>query len=125
MKNDRKNNNDAADNRRAAATGAADRADAGGTKREREPAQELAELFKIFGDATRLRILYALLRGETCVRDLASSLGMTPSAVSHQLMILRTSKLVRTRRDGKSIYYSLADDHVRTIIEMGTEHILE
>ena len=86
---------------------------------------DLAELFKIFGDTTRIRILFALFECEVCVCDLAELLQMTPSAVSHQLSILKRNKLVQSRRDGKSIFYSLADDHVRTIIGQGMEHILE
>lgn len=86
---------------------------------------ELAELFKMFGDETRIRILMNLYGGEVCVQDLVDSLGMTQSAVSHQLKILKMSKLVLSRRDGKQMYYSLADDHVRTIISMGIEHIEE
>ena len=86
---------------------------------------DLAELFKVFGDSTRIRILYVLFEAEVCVCDLAKVLNMTQSAVSHQLRILKQNKLVKARRDGKSIFYSLADDHVRTIISMGREHILE
>ena len=86
---------------------------------------DLAELFKIFGDSTRIRILFVLFEAEVCVCDLAQVLNMTQSAVSHQLKILKQNKLVKNRREGKSIFYSLADDHVRTIISMGREHILE
>ena len=86
---------------------------------------DLAELFKIFGDSTRVKILYTLSMSEMCVRDIASVLDMTVSAVSHQLSILRRSKLVGTRRDGKTVYYSLADDHVTSILEKGYEHITE
>ncbi len=86
---------------------------------------DLAELFKIFGDSTRMRILFVLFEAEVCTCDLAEILGMTSSAISHQLAILRKSKLVKCRRDGKVVFYSLADDHVRTIIEMGLEHIGE
>ena len=86
---------------------------------------DLAELFKIFGDSTRCKILYALSEGEMNVSEIAAVLSMTQSAVSHQLRILRTSRLVRCRRDGKTILYSLADDHVLTILRMGTEHISE
>ncbi len=85
----------------------------------------LAELFKVFGDSTRIRILYVLFEVEVCVCDLAKALNMTQSAISHQLKILKQSRLVKARRDGKSIYYSLADDHVRTIIAQGWEHIEE
>ena len=86
---------------------------------------DLAELFKIFGDSTRIRILYVLLCSETCVCDIAQLLGMTQPAISHQLRILKQAKLVSARRDGKSVIYSLADDHVRTIIAQGQEHICE
>ncbi len=86
---------------------------------------DLAELFKVFGDSTRIRILFALYESELCVCDLSETLGMTQSAVSHQLQILRASKLVKNRREGKSMYYSLADDHVVTIIAQGMDHILE
>ena len=84
-----------------------------------------ADLFKVFADSTRIRILFVLFESEVCVCDLAKVLNMTQSAVSHQLRILKQNKLVKARRDGKSIFYSLADDHVRTIISMGREHILE
>ena len=86
---------------------------------------DLAELFKIFGDSTRIRILFVLFEAEVCVSDLAQVLNMTQSAVSHQLKILKQNKLVKSRREGKSIFYSLADDHVRTIIAQGQEHIEE
>ncbi|MBQ5445837.1 MAG: winged helix-turn-helix transcriptional regulator [Lachnospiraceae bacterium] len=86
---------------------------------------DLAELFKIFGDSTRIRILFVLFEAEVCVCDLAETLNMTQSAISHQLKILRQNKLVKARREGKSVFYSLADDHVRTIIEKGCEHIEE
>lgn len=86
---------------------------------------ELAELFKVFGDPTRVRILYALFENERCVYDIADRLGMTQSAISHQLRILKQAKLVKNRRDGKTIYYALADDHVRTIFDQGMSHILE
>ncbi len=86
---------------------------------------DLAELFKVFGDSTRIRILFVLLEAEVCVCDLAAVLNMTQSAISHQLRILKQSKLVKNRREGKSIFYSLADEHVKTIIAMGREHIEE
>ena len=86
---------------------------------------DLAELFKVFGDSTRIRILFVLFEAEVCVCDLAQALNMTQSAISHQLKILKQNKLVKNRREGKSIFYSLADDHVRTIIAMGREHIEE
>ena len=86
---------------------------------------DLAELFKIFGDSTRVKILYLLFESEMCVCDIAELTGVTVSAVSHQLRVLKQSKLVKFRREGKTIYYSLADDHVRTIIGMGMEHLCE
>ena len=86
---------------------------------------DLAELFKAFGDSTRIRILFALFEAEICVCDLAESLNMTQSAVSHQLRLLKQARLVNGRREGKQIIYYLADDHVRTIISMGMEHINE
>lgn len=86
---------------------------------------DLAELFKVFGDSTRIRILFVLFEAQVCVCDLAQALGMTQSAISHQLRILKQNKLVKSRREGKSVFYSLADDHVRTIIEKGREHIEE
>ncbi len=90
-----------------------------------EELYDLAELFKVFGDSTRIRILFALHEEEVCVCDLAEALSMTQSAVSHQLRILKQSKLVKSRREGKQIFYSLADDHVHTIIAQGMEHIEE
>ena len=84
---------------------------------------DLAELFKVFGDSTRIRILFVLFEAEVCVCDLAAALNMTQSAISHQLKILKQSKLVKSRREGKSVFYSLADGHVRTIIAQGREHI--
>ena len=86
---------------------------------------DLAELFKVFGDSTRIRILFVLFEAEVCVCDLAKALNMTQSAISHQLRILKQNKLVKSRREGKSIFYSLADEHVRTIIDQGREHIEE
>ena len=86
---------------------------------------DLAELFKVFGDSTRIRILFVLFEAEVCVCDLAEVLNMTQSAISHQLKILKQSKLVKARREGKSVFYSLADGHVRTIIAQGMEHIEE
>ena len=86
---------------------------------------DLAELFKVFGDSTRIRILFVLFEAEVCVCDLAAALNMTQSAISHQLKILKQAKLVKFRREGKSIFYSLADEHVRTIINQGKEHIEE
>ena len=86
---------------------------------------DLAELFKVFGDSTRIKILYALFEAEMCVCDIAQLLGMTQSAISHQLRVLKGAKLVRNRRDGKTVFYALADDHVRTIIGQGMNHITE
>ena len=86
---------------------------------------DLAELFKVFGDTTRIRILFVLFEEELCVCDLAQALNMTQSAISHQLNILKRSKLVKSRREGKSVFYSLADEHVRTIIGQGMEHVEE
>lgn len=86
---------------------------------------EVADFYKIFGDTTRIKILYALDKMELCVCDISSLLNMTISAVSHQLKILRESNLVSTRRDGKIVYYSLADEHVKEVIECGFEHVLE
>ncbi len=85
----------------------------------------LADLFKVFGDGTRVRILYVLLEAEVCVCDLATLLGMTQSAVSHQLRILKQARLIKARRDGKTVFYSLADDHVATLLRQGMEHICE
>ncbi|MCI8597877.1 MAG: winged helix-turn-helix transcriptional regulator [Lachnospiraceae bacterium] len=85
----------------------------------------LAELFKVFGDPTRIRILYTLSGQELCVQDIAKELEMTQSAISHQLRILKQMSLVKFRRDGKTMYYSLADDHVATIMAQGLEHVCE
>ena len=86
---------------------------------------DLADLFKMFADSTRLRILYVLLDGEKNVGELAEALEMNQSAVSHQLSNLKAAKLIKARRDKKSMYYSLADDHVESIIKLGVEHVLE
>ncbi len=86
---------------------------------------DLADLFKIFGDTTRVKILYALLESEMCVCAIADLLGMTQSAISHQLRILKDADLVGKRREGKTIYYFLSDDHVRTIVAQGFEHLIE
>ena len=86
---------------------------------------ELAELFKVFGDSTRIRILYDLMEGERNVTEIAEDLQMNQPAISHQLKILKTAKLINSRREGKMMIYSLADDHVKTIIAMGKEHIEE
>ncbi len=86
---------------------------------------DLAELFKIFGDSTRIKILYDLFDGEKNVSEICEDLEMNQSAISHQLKILKTSKLIKSRRDGKAMIYSLADDHVKVIIAMGKEHVEE
>lgn len=86
---------------------------------------EASELFKVFGDSTRIRILSALSKAELCVCDICSILNMTKSAISHQLRILRQSKLVKNRRNGKEVFYSLADDHVLKIINVAIEHVKE
>ncbi len=92
---------------------------------EDERLYDLAELFKVFGDSTRIKILYALFEAELCVCDIAQLLKLTQSAVSHQLRVLKGARLVKPRRDGKTVFYSLADDHVRKIIAQGMEHITE
>lgn len=98
------------------------------TSKKMQPKEEyirLASLFKMFGDGTRLQILYALEQNEMCVCDLATLLGVTKSAISHQLKGLRLANLVKFRRDGQIVYYSLADDHVKGIIDIGIEHLSE
>ena len=92
---------------------------------EDEVLYDLAELFKIFGDSTRVKILYALLESELCVCDIAKLMEVSQSAVSHQLRVLKGSKLVKFRREGKTVFYSLADDHVIRILSQGMEHIEE
>ena len=86
---------------------------------------DLAELFRVFGDETRVRILLELLEGEKNVGDIVQNVAVSQPTVSHQLRILKQAKLVKARRDGKSMYYSLDDDHVRTIINVGMEHLME
>lgn len=86
---------------------------------------DLAELFRVFGDTTRIKILYALFESELCVNHIAQVVGLSQSAVSHQLRLLKASKLVKFRREGKAIYYSLDDDHVRSMIALGMEHTEE
>ena len=86
---------------------------------------ELGELYKVFGDPTRLKILYILSKHEVCVCDLASILSMTQSAISHQLKVLKDAKLIKFRKQGKSVFYSLLDNHVEMILNMGIEHIEE
>ena len=90
-----------------------------------EEMQDLADFFKVFGDATRLKILYVLLNSEMCVLDIAQILGMTQSAISHQLRVLKQMDLVKNRREGKTIFYSLADSHIVTILSQGIDHIEE
>lgn len=90
-----------------------------------ETIMDLADFYKIFGDSTRVKILLALDKSELCVCDISALLNMTVSAVSHQLKILREADLVKTKREGKVVYYYLADDHVKSIIECGLEHVLE
>mgnify|MGYP002517106070 CR=1 FL=1 len=90
-----------------------------------EELQELAGLFKVFGDSTRIRILYVLFQREMCVCDLAQILDMSQSAISHQLRVLKQTKLVTNRREGKTVFYSLADAHIETILNQGMEHIQE
>lgn len=97
--------------------------------KEKMPAEEilhdLADFYKVFGDATRVKILCVLLQSQMCVCDLAELLGVTQSAISHQLRVLKQMKLVKNRREGKTVYYSLADDHIQNIISQGMEHIQE
>ncbi len=90
-----------------------------------EEISDLADLFKVFGDSTRLKILFALFDQAVCVGDLAQSLNMTQSAISHQLKALKQAKLIKSRREGKTIFYSLADEHVYSIIATGRDHIEE
>ena len=113
----------------AAKAEATDRTDIVEQLSDQQPADEilyaLAELFKVFGDSTRIKILYSMFETELCVNDIAKLLNLSQSSVSHQLRILKTSKLVKFRREGKSIFYSLDDEHVRAIISMGMEHVEE
>ncbi|MGI6123235.1 MAG: ArsR/SmtB family transcription factor [Acetivibrionales bacterium] len=92
---------------------------------EEDNLYDLAELFKVFGDSTRIKIIWALFESEMCVCDIAYLLNMTQSAISHQLRVLKSARLVRYRKSGKTVYYSLDDSHVKQIFEMGMEHILE
>ena len=92
---------------------------------EKETLERIAELFKAFGDPTRVQILSLLQQREHCVSDITDAVQISQSAISHQLRILKQMHLIKFRRDGKNILYSLADDHVRTILEMGLEHVLE
>ena len=97
----------------------------GGSMPEDEVVMDLSDTFKVFSDFTRVKILLALLNHEMCVCDISALLGMTKSAVSHQLRVLKQTNLVKNRRDGKQVYYSIADEHVETIINNGMEHVLE
>lgn len=92
---------------------------------EEEKLYDLAELFKIFGDSTRIKILYALFEAELCVCDIAQLMNVSQTAVSHQLRVLKNNKLVKCRKEGKNVFYSLADDHVCSIINQGMDHINE
>ena len=92
---------------------------------EEDKLYDLAELFKVFGDSTRIKIIWALFESEMCVCDIAYLLNMTQSAISHQLRVLKAARLVRYRKSGKTVYYSLDDHHVQQIFEMGMEHIIE
>lgn len=87
--------------------------------------QDLADFYKVFGDLTRVKILCVLCQSELCVCDLAGATGMTQSAISHQLRVLKQMKLVKNRREGKTVYYSLVDDHIQSILNQGMEHIAE
>ena len=100
-------------------------AQAGGKMPDEEVLFALADFYKIFGDSTRIRILFVLYETELCVCDVARMLGMTVSAISHQLRILKQARLVKFRRAGKTVYYSLADDHIHSILEQGMEHVRE
>ncbi len=92
---------------------------------EKQIIADIAELFKAFGDPTRVQILSLLQQQERCVGQIAEAIGLSQSAVSHQLRILKQIHLIKSRREGKNILYSLADDHVRTILQMGLEHVME
>ncbi|NLL43595.1 MAG: helix-turn-helix transcriptional regulator [Firmicutes bacterium] len=96
-----------------------------GTMPPEEELFNLAEFFKVFGDTTRIRILYALFQSEMCVCDIAHLLGMTQSAISHQLRVLKNAKLVRYRKEGRVVYYSLDDEHIKAIFDQGYQHIKE
>jgi ArsR family transcriptional regulator len=97
----------------------------GGIALEKEITERIAELFKAFGDPTRVQILSLLAQQERCVGDIAEGISLSQSAVSHQLRILKQMHLIKCHRDGKNVLYSLADDHVRTILQMGLEHVME
>lgn len=100
-------------------------AHAGGQMPDEGELFSLADFYKIFGDSTRIRILFVLYETELCVCDIAEMLGMTVSAISHQLRVLKQARLVKFRRAGKTVYYSLADDHIHSILAQGMEHIRE
>ncbi|WP_042277760.1 ArsR/SmtB family transcription factor [[Clostridium] dakarense] len=95
------------------------------TMPQEEMLYDLAELFKVFGDTTRVKILYALFANEMCVCDIADLLGMTHSAISHQLRVLKQARLVKFRKEGKTVYYSLDDSHISQIFDCGLNHIKE
>lgn len=92
---------------------------------EEETLYDLADLFKVLGDSTRIKILYALFQAEMCVCDIAALLGMTQSAISHQLRVLKQARIVKNRKDGKVVYYSLDDEHIKHIFDQGLIHIAE
>ena len=92
---------------------------------DEEELYDLADLFKVFGDSTRIKILFVLYEGEMCVYDIAQTLDMTQSSISHQLRVLKQNRLVKFRKEGKIVFYSLADEHVFSIIEQGLEHVRE
>lgn len=100
-------------------------AEAAGCLPEDRSTTRLTDFFKVLGDPTRIRILFSLEKGEMCVCDISTALGMTMSAVSHQLRILRDAHLVNSRKEGRMVFYSLCDDHVKTIIDTGLEHVAE
>lgn len=95
------------------------------TMPDEDPVYEVSELFKVFGDSTRARIICALTVSEMCVCDLSALLGMTQSAISHQLRILKTARMVKNRRNGKIVYYTLADDHIKAIFDLAFIHVME
>ena len=92
---------------------------------DKQTQAQVAEIFKAFGDTTRVQILFVLAQQEACVNDIAQSIGLSQSAVSHQLRLLKQMHIVKFRREGKNLWYSLADDHVRTILHTGLEHVVE
>lgn len=92
---------------------------------DEEELYDLADLFKVFGDSTRIKILFSLYEGEMCVYDIAQTVGMTQSSISHQLRVLKQNHLIKFRKEGKVVFYSLADEHVLSIIKQGLEHVRE